>query len=723
MKIYIKRLSYLFLSLTLLLGSCEVEESLTITSPDPAFVLNTPGISNIFLNFEVPDNPAFTINWVDEINTDATYTIEMAIAPEFENPVSLGTTDLTNFSMTVANFNQVLDNENIQSFTPTAVYMRLNTGSAISNTILFQVSKFAVKLPTITSPNSADAFTLSDVDPDLVAVTITWDDPEITATSTVDVSYQLEGAEAGTSFANPFVLGETTENTLELKHGDLNTFVLDNNGLAENAKDFDFRVIAIAKTLAGDLFRTSTSITLSITPYDVALPPALYVVGAGAVDAGWGWASPVELLLQGKKWSGNINLSPDNGGNFRFFTDKTLEWGSPSYNFPYFEDRGYTIDTNLVNANDGDSNFQFIGTAGAYFIEIDTEAETITLGPAVVGPNCNFDQLWVVGAGAADAGWGWSNPIEITCTGTGVYTGNINLTNDAFRFFSDRTLEWGSPSFNYPHYANDGYTIDANFEDALDGDNNFRFVGTPGVYFLTIDDVNKTITLAPEQSLCELDQLWLVGAGVPDAGWGWASPVALPCVGAGVYSGDVTFANDAFRFFTDATLEWGSPSYNYPFYEGEGYTIDANFENAADGDSNFRFIGTPGTYTLTIDTNNKTIVIDTGASCELDQLWLVGAGVPDAGWGWDSPVALPCTGAGVYSGQVTFANDAFRFFTDATLEWGSPSFNFPYYENEGYTIDANFENAADGDSNFRFIGTAGTYTLTIDTVNKTISLN
>ena len=53
-----------------------------------------------------------------------------------------------------------------------------------------------------------------------------------------------------------------------------------------------------------------------------------------------------------------------------------------------------------------------------------------------------------------------------------------------------------------------------------------------------------------------------------------------------------------------------SPSYNYPFYEGEGYTIDANFENAADGDSNFSFIGTPGTYTLTIDTVNKTIALN-----------------------------------------------------------------------------------------------------------------
>ena len=607
---FIKKLSYLILSFTLLLGSCDVEESLTITSPAPEFVLNTPGISTIFLNFALPDNPAFTINWKDEVNTGATYTVEMALEPEFTNPTSLGTTNTSNFSMSVTNFNTVLNSLNVTSFTNTAVYMRISTGSSFSNTILFQVSKFAVKLPVFTSPNVNDSFVLSDVNPDAVIATVTWDDPEITSISTVAVSYQLQMAEAGTDFATVANLGETANKTIDLTHGALNTAVLDNNGVAGNAANFEFRIRATAKTAAGDLFRTSETLTLSITPYDVALPPALYVVGAGAVDAGWGWSSPVELLLQGKKWSGNINLSPDNGGNFRFFTDKALEWGSPSYNFPYFTDRGYTIDSNFENANDGDSNFRFIGTAGSYFLTIDTQTKTITLGPAIVGPNCNFDQLWVVGAGAVDAGWGWSSPVQIACTGTGKYEGNIKLTNDAFRFFSDRTLEWSSPSFNYPYYANNGYTIDTRLENANDGDSNFKFNGTPGEYGLTIDDINKTITLSDPIKFCEFDQLWLVGAGVPDAGWGWSSPVALPCTGAGTYSGSVTFANDAFRFFTDKTLEWNSPSYNFPYFSNEGYTIDANFENANDGDSNVRFVGTPGTYTLTINTVAKTITLN-----------------------------------------------------------------------------------------------------------------
>ena len=64
MKSYFKKISYLFLSLTLLLGACDAEESLNIVTPEAKFVLNSPGISNVFLNFALPSNPDFTIYWI-----------------------------------------------------------------------------------------------------------------------------------------------------------------------------------------------------------------------------------------------------------------------------------------------------------------------------------------------------------------------------------------------------------------------------------------------------------------------------------------------------------------------------------------------------------------------------------------------------------------------------------------------------------------------------------
>ena len=53
MKSYIKKISILFLSLTVLLTACDAEESLNIITPEAEFVLDTPGISNVFLNFRI----------------------------------------------------------------------------------------------------------------------------------------------------------------------------------------------------------------------------------------------------------------------------------------------------------------------------------------------------------------------------------------------------------------------------------------------------------------------------------------------------------------------------------------------------------------------------------------------------------------------------------------------------------------------------------------------
>ncbi|NCP06179.1 MAG: hypothetical protein GW771_04060 [Flavobacteriia bacterium] len=227
--------------------------------------------------------------------------------------------------------------------------------------------------------------------------------------------------------------------------------------------------------------------------------------------------------------------------------------------------------------------------------------------------------------------------------------------------------------------------------------------------------------------ICEIDAYWLVGAGVPDAGWDWATPIEIPCTGDGILSGNVRFTSDGdanFRFFT-INGDWNSGR-NYPWFVNEGYTIDANFEDALDGDNNFKFVGVSGLYFLEVNANAKTITLGapqpTGI-CELEQYWLVGAGVPDAGWDWATPVQVLCTGDGIYSGSVNFSSEGdanFRFFT-INGDWNSGR-NYPWFVGEGYTIDPNFEDALDGDNNFKFIGTTGNYVLTVDETTKVIIL-
>ena len=282
----------------------------------------------------------------------------------------------------------------------------------------------------------------------------------------------------------------------------------------------------------------------------------------------------------------------------------------------YASEAGLDNDPATPEPDSGDVYFRLlasVGTNSTTEVYSPASALRLVLPASTSGPVCDLDQLWAVGAGLPDAGWGWTTPVSLECTGNNVYSWNVNLlSGETFRFFTSEG-DWAS-GLNYPHYIGEGYTIDSNFEDAMDGDNNFRFTGTTGFYYLEVNTVDKTITLDSPQPTgeCEFDQLWIVGAGVPDAGWGWTSPVQLLCSADGVYSGNVNLQNNGgadnnFRFFT-AEGDWASGR-NFPYYSGEGYTIDANFTDAMDGDNNFAFIGTTGNYFLTIDTNDKTITL------------------------------------------------------------------------------------------------------------------
>ena len=287
----------------------------------------------------------------------------------------------------------------------------------------------------------------------------------------------------------------------------------------------------------------------------------------------------------------------------------------------YANDLGLDNDPGTEAPDTGTVSFRIRGYAGTDGVEVlsDPVALTLYLPEVAEGAVCEFDQLYGVGSGLTQTGWTWDNPPLFICAGTGVYKANVHLSaytgNDDgnFRFFTAPS-DWGSGR-NYPWYADNGYTIDAGFENAMDGDSNFRFIGTDGQYLLTIDDANKTITLEEPAAIgvCEFDALFAVGAAITQTGWDWGNAPEFYCDGNGVYGiylelSAYTGNDDGnFRFFTAAS-DWGSGR-NYPWYADAGYTIDSRFENAMDGDSNFRFTGADGFYYLSVDDVNKTITL------------------------------------------------------------------------------------------------------------------
>lgn len=341
----------------------------------------------------------------------------------------------------------------------------------------------------------------------------TWNTPNFGIPTTV--TYDLQKSIVG-DFSDLEVIGSTTGNDIAITIGDMLGFAselgLDNDPGTANpdAGSVAFRVRAYTGNNGPDVLSDAVSLNLFLPEVATGEPVCefdlLYGVGHGLSQTRWTWNAPAQFICAGDGvYKANVHLTAYSGnddGNFRFFTADS-DWNS-GRNYPYYADAGYTIDANLVNAGDGDSNFRFVGTTGTYLLTIDDVSKTITLGePESIG-TCEFDLLYTVGAGITQTGWDWGNPGKFYCDGNGAYSTYIELSaytgNDDgnFRFFTADS-DWNSGR-NYPYYVDAGYTIDANFVDAGDGDNNFRFVGTDGFYILTVDDVNKTITLtAAEQ--------------------------------------------------------------------------------------------------------------------------------------------------------------------------------------------------------------------------------
>lgn len=218
----------------------------------------------------------------------------------------------------------------------------------------------------------------------------------------------------------------------------------------------------------------------------------------------------------------------------------------------------------------------------------------------------------------------------------------------------------------------------------------------------------STLTATPYST--DFSPIYMIGSALK--GWDTSLAVEVYGTGPGTFEVIALFNNDgAFRFFDEP--DWGAPSYNYPYF-GTG-ADPAYFENANDGDSNLKFIGATGYYSISVNLIDKTIGMTPVAE---PVHYMVGAGVPEAGWGWDTPVKMTWVQDGIYTATTEFINNAFRFFT-AYNDWGSGR-NYPWYENDEFIIDNNFENANDGDSNFQFVGTPGTYTITVNYIDKTI---
>ncbi len=452
MKLYLKKLSFFFLSLVLLLGSCDVEESLTITTPEAAFKLNTPGITNVFLNFSLPDNPAFTISWADQINGSGTYEVEMSTEDTFASPISLGTTDKSNFTMTVRDFNTAISNAVSTQFRDIAVYMRVKNGTSLSNHILMLVTTYPVNNPVVGGVADGDAFTLLIANNDAIAMTVQANDP-ILDSGLVNIDYTLEAATPGTSFATPIEVKKVSNvGSIPVKTSELNTAAITSGIAADATGTLELRINSVITdpNTGVTLQRISDPITITVTTFQAVLDLSTTWGVVGSAANNWGatpdlpfWKTDVDGVL-----AAYVNLT-DGEIKFRENNDWTNNYGSDS-----------STGGALVA---GGGNIAV--TAGSYKIVMDLNNLTYTIENFSIG---------IVGSGYNN--WGATPDFKLEYDQySDVFRGIATLLDGEikFRMNNDWGTNWGDNGLdgtmeldgaNIPSTAGN-YTVKLNFSN------------------------------------------------------------------------------------------------------------------------------------------------------------------------------------------------------------------------------------------------------------------
>lgn len=549
MKHNIIKISGLILGLFLVFTACETEESLNITSPNPGFVLQEPGISNIFLNSTLSENPAFTISWNDEVTGATSYNVEMATETEFLSPISIGTSATNSFTMNVSNFNSELVNAGISSFSNSPVYMRVLAGGETSNVVTFIVNSYPENNPIIDSPENNFALTLLEDSVDSNALTIEWTDPDFSDLTTVPVMYTVQSALAGTNFDSPVTLGFGTDiYSLDQTHGELNSTAL-NTGLAPEVEgSMEIRIMATFETTSGSVERFSDPITILVTPFQNISEASWGVVGSGYND--WGGAGLDGTFYTTSTANVIVAYVALVTGEIKFRENN--DWGNN------IGDNGLdgTLEPNGANIP--------VTIAGRYKIEINLNDNTYTMEPFTWGIVGGAYNNW---GATPDAAFSYDYTTDTFKVGVKLIDGEMK-----FRFNND----WG---VNFGDDGGDG-TLDA-------GGANIAV--TAGFYKFTLDLVNNTY-------MYQTGDVWgIIGSAYND--WGATPDFTLTEVNPGVWIAEgVDFIPGEMKFRINE--DWGVNMGD----DGADGTLD-------DGGANI-VITEAGKYRIVLDTNLGTYTLN-----------------------------------------------------------------------------------------------------------------
>ena len=328
-----------------------------------------------------------------------------------------------------------------------------------------------------------------------------------------------------------------------------------------------YHVRAYAKNAQGTAYGEDIEFTTS------AYPSELYMTGDGVgLDTeDWNWNEPLQLIP--------VHSHPE-----LFWK---IVWMKGSGGFKFAPQPAWQNDFGITGAPDaegvyaiGTDNVPVPATAGYYMVVVDFANSTVQVTEPLV-------------YGIGDVFGGWTsnqatNLFTVDNTNQVIHFDNFANAGELRMYVSASTLacDWWQAEFI-----------------VLNGKIEYRGTGGDQTRVSVDAGQNVLLNFKLNSGAITSGQLHMTGAAL--GGWDWTTNnVQLTEVSTNVFEATTDFENgQAFRFFGQA--DWGPLGYNYPFFK----TVDPLFEDALDGDNNFKFIGTTGTYKVTVDLNSNTVTM------------------------------------------------------------------------------------------------------------------